>query len=185
MSAMAPQWQTVMDRSPGRVLKHPLRALIRQAVERNPGMVPQDLATQLGCNRSTVRYHITRMQAAGIVRVVSHNQRAHVFPATMAAACQDALAVLQRGRTWDLARQVAQHPGLPQCDLTTNLNMSRKILRKYMDRLLRHGLIEEVDEPPFLTYYPTQALQAMVEAWDPARGKPPDLDARLEPKDGS
>ncbi|HEX2065568.1 MAG TPA: helix-turn-helix domain-containing protein, partial [Candidatus Thermoplasmatota archaeon] len=65
MIAMAAPWQAVVDRSPGRVLKHPLRARIRQAVERNPGMVPQDLATQLGCNRSTVRYHITRMQAAG------------------------------------------------------------------------------------------------------------------------
>lgn len=171
MTAAPPPWQMAIQRAPSRALKHPLRARILDAVERRPGIVPQDLSQQLRCNRSTIRYHIMRMQAAGLVRVVSHNQRAHVFPATMAAACQDALAVLQRGRTWDLAREVAQNPGLPQCDLTANLNMSRKILRKYMDRLLEHGLVEEVDEPPFLTYYPTQALQAMMDAWDPQRTK--------------
>jgi predicted transcriptional regulator len=167
----APLWGTVKDRAPGRVLKHPLRMRIRDAVQQSPGILPQTLAVKLDCNRSTVRYHVSRMQAAGILRVVSYNQRAHLFLSTMTSADQDALAVLQRGRTWDLARQVAQNPGQPQCDLTTNLNMSRKILRKYVDRLLQKGLIQEVDDPPFLTYFPTQTLQAMVDLWDPSVGK--------------
>lgn len=165
---LAPLWATVKERTPNQVLKHPLRTRIRDAVQQSPGILPQTLAAQLGCNRSTVRYHVSRMQAAGILRVVSYNQRAHLFLSTMTAQDQDALAVLQRGRTWDLARQVALNPGQPQCDLTTNLNMSRKILRKYVDRLLQKGLIEEVDDPPFLTYFPTQNLQAMVDLWGPS-----------------
>ncbi|MEA3203509.1 MAG: hypothetical protein QOI63_1184 [Thermoplasmata archaeon] len=174
----APLWGTVKDRAPGRVLKHPLRMRIRDAVQQSPGILPQTLAAKLDCNRSTVRYHVSRMQTAGILRVVSYNQRAHLFLSTMTSADQDALAVLQRGRTWDLARQVAQNPGQPQCDLTTNLNMSRKILRKYVDRLLQKGLIKEVDDPPFLTYFPTQSLQAMVDLWDPST-QPPKDDATL------
>ena len=168
---LAPLWGTVKDRVPGRVMKHPLRSRIRDAVQQSPGILPQALAAQLGCNRSTVRYHVTRMAAAGVLRVVSYNQRSHLFLSTMASEDQDALAVLQRGRTWDLARQVAHNPGQPQCDLTSNLNMSRKILRKYVDRLLQQGLIQEVDDPPFLTYYPTQSLQEMVDLWDPSQGK--------------
>jgi biotin operon repressor len=166
----APLWGTVKERTPSRVMKHPLRQRIREAVRGSPGILPQTLAANLGCNRSTVRYHVTRMQAAGILRVVSYNQRAHLFVSTMAPQDQDALAVLQRGRTWDLARLVAHNPGQPQRDLTTNLNMSRKILRKYVDRLLQQGLIQEIDDPPFLTYFPTQTLQAMVDLWDPGQG---------------
>ncbi|MFO1534986.1 MAG: helix-turn-helix domain-containing protein [Thermoplasmatota archaeon] len=169
---LAPLWATVKERAPGRVLKHPLRQRIRDAVQTAPGILPQTLAAQLGCNRSTVRYHVSRMQAAGILRVVSYNQRAHLFVSTMTPEDQDALAVLQRGRTWDLARQVALNPGQPQCDLTTNLHMSRKILRKYVDRLLQKGLIQEVDDPPFLTYFPTATLREMVDQWGPTPPPP-------------
>jgi predicted transcriptional regulator len=159
----------IRSRRKARRLKHPLQARIRDAVRLRPGIMTQDLATELGCNRSTLRYHLALMQEGGVLRAVFFSQRSRFFLAEVDPQAQDALAVLQRGRTWDLARQVAENPGLPQCDLTDGLQMSRKVMRKYLDRLVKHGLVEEVDDAPYLTYYPTRGLHKMVAAWDPAR----------------
>jgi hypothetical protein len=38
-----------------------------------------------------------------------------------------------------------------------------------VDRLLQIGLIEEVHDPPYLTYYPTQGLQDIVTAFAPSQ----------------
>jgi predicted transcriptional regulator len=155
-------------RTPKSALTHPLRARIHDRIAECPGILTQELSEQLGCNRSTLRHHLTKLQEAGIVHVVASKQRAHVFLSSMAPERQDALAVLQRGRTWELALEVVRTPGQAQCDLTQRLRMSRKILRKYVNRLQAEGLIREIDDPPFLLYYPTRSLLAMVEKWGPA-----------------
>lgn len=162
------------------LLRHPLRHRIMEAIRATPGIVPQTLAARVGCNRSTVRYHLQRLHSANMVRIVAFNQRAHLFIASgMDAREQDALAVLQRGRTWDLVREVAQNPGQPQCNITQGLGLSRKLLRKYVNRLLHLGLIEEISEPPYIVYYPTQTLRTLV---GKQAAQPPEAKAgQLEP----
>jgi predicted transcriptional regulator len=149
-------------------LEHPLRARIRDRIAAHPGILAQELAEQLGCNRSTLRHHLTKLQEAGIVQVVASKQRAHVFLSTVAPDRQGALAALQRGRTWELALEVLRAPGQAQCDLTRRLGMSRKILRKYVNRLMGEGLLQEIESPPFLTYYPTRNLQEIADTPDAA-----------------
>lgn len=148
-------------------MRHPLRKRIRAIIQQSPGILAQDLADQLDCKRGTVRHHLARMREAGVIRVVAMRQRSHLFLSSTTPQDRRALSVLQRGRTWDLARQVARNPGQPQRDLTESLHMTRKVLRKYVDRLLERGLIREVDNPPFRTYFPTRSLRSMVDQWDP------------------
>jgi len=160
-------WGTIRNKPTASPLKHPVQIRIRDIISRSPGILVQALTAELGGNRSTVRYHLTRMQAAGHIRLVRFHQRTRLYLSNMSLSDQEALAILQRGRTWDLARQVFMNPGQPQCDLTVNLQMTRRILRKYVNRLLQKGLIEEREDPPYLTYFPTQSLQSMVKAWHP------------------
>lgn len=161
---LGPLFGAVLDPR-ARILKHPMRKKILEIVERQPGMLAQALADSIGCNRSTLRYHVAVMQSAGILRVVSQQQRAYLFAATLSAERQQSLSILQRGRTWELARQVAQNPGQPQMELTAKLQMSRKILRKYVNRLLQVGLIQEIQDPPYVTYFPTGDLTKMVDIY--------------------
>jgi len=146
------------------LLRNPLRAALLVEVRSQPGILQSQLAVRLGCARATVRHHVVALQRAGLVRVVSQRQRAATFPGGTPPERQAALAALRRGRTLELARLVAANPGLHQTDITRGLRMGRKVVRRCVGRLAAHGLVDEVAEPPFLSYYPTPELTAALAA---------------------
>ncbi|MEA3189839.1 MAG: Helix-turn-helix domain [Thermoplasmata archaeon] len=163
-----------IGRQRARLLTNRMRAGILEIVHRSPGILQGRLVDEAGCSRATVRHHLAALHRAGLVRVVSSSQRAAVFPATMQFFDQDAWAALQRGRTLELAQKVRREPGLVQSDITRQLGMTRKVFRKYVDAMLAQGLLEEVEEPPFKTYYPTSALLRILDSRDePATAQPP------------
>lgn len=142
------------------LLRHPLRAQILAAITQRRGLLVQDLQRELACSRSTLRHHLTMLTSEGLVQAMQFRHQTRLFPAGMDTREQQSLSVLMRGRTWELARRVVETPGTPQSGLTTGLQMTRKLVRKYLDRLVEQSLVQERSLPPFRTYYPTEHLLA-------------------------
>ncbi|MCA1810639.1 MAG: winged helix-turn-helix transcriptional regulator [Halobacteriales archaeon] len=115
-----------------------LRARILDAVEKSPGIPMSTLAKTLGTNRSTARYHIQSLKGAGKLQVVEAGHKALLFPHGMPAS-----PALRKAEGVALLREISSHPGARTADLARHLNLSRKILRRHIDRLLREGLISE------------------------------------------
>src|SRR5207237_246890 len=123
---------------------NPLRHSVLESVRANPGILQSELAASLACNRGTLRYHLETLARCGQVHFVRHGQRSAVFPAGADPREHHALAVLQRGRTRELAALVLSDPGITQTRVAQRLGLSRKILRKYADRMLEQGLVREL-----------------------------------------
>lgn len=148
--------------SPPRRTPH-LRPLILECLAASPGLTTQELAGRLGCNRSTLRHHLHQLQEENVVRLVAFKQRTRAFLATVDAARRDDIAILRRGRTLELALEVARSPGQPQAEILARLRLSRKTLRKYVQHLSDHGLLHQAHEHPFAVYYPSRRLLALVD----------------------
>ncbi|MHB8632841.1 MAG: helix-turn-helix domain-containing protein [Thermoplasmatota archaeon] len=161
-----------------RLLNNPLRAAILSEARRSPGVLQSELVRRLACPRATLRHHVTVLERAGIVSVVSYGQRSALFTAGLSRAQRDAWVVLQRGRTRDLARFLVECPGSTQGDVGASLGMSRKILRKYIDRLVALNLVLESRDAAPLRYHPTAELAGLV---PPPTGAP-GLEAGLPPE---
>lgn len=141
------------------LMEHPLRSELLANVNQTPGLTLSRLRHRLGCSWGTIQYHMGLLEEAGIVRAANEGRRKRVFPGDMESEQFKLLAVLERGRMWELGMRVARSPGAIQKDLTDELDMSRKTFRSYMDRLTSMGLVDEVPDGRFRNYFPTDSLR--------------------------
>lgn len=143
-------------------LRNPTRAALLSAIQDAPGILQGGLVERLGCTRTTVRHHLEALVRARLVHVVTFGQRSAAFPATMTDPVRRAWAVLVRGRTMEFVQHVRGLPGVTQAQLCRDLAMSRKLLRKYVDRLAGAGLMLEMRTEAGVAYTATPRLDALL-----------------------
>jgi predicted transcriptional regulator len=170
-----------------RVLEHPARARILEAVRANPGILLTDLRRVLGCSGSTIQHHVGLLERAGHLVSRSEEQRRHLFVNGTDARTQAAMSVVaRRSRAMDFLRLVATEPGIMQKEVTDRLSISRKALGEYVADLAACGLLDTKAEGGRRTYHPTTQMVKVLRELDvePSAAAPRETLADLAPADG-
>jgi predicted transcriptional regulator len=138
--------------------KHPARRRIIEFVFRRPGARFTTICDDLEINRGTGAYHMRLLEDAGIVEGVSDRRRHHYFPPGLPDDLKQALLLLNRGRVLDIVLKVAEEPGIVQRDLLEQVDVTRGMLRQYLDDLQEAKLIRERAAARNKKYYATPQL---------------------------
>lgn len=146
---------------------HPRRARILELVEQNPGVTLTALRERVGCSWGTIHHHTQVLERRGRLRSEAVGRSRRFFLAATAQPTRRRMALLRKGRVGELVRAIRDRPGCMQRDLTEGLNLTRKVLRTYVDDLVAQGLVEERQHPRARTYHPTQALSALLDELPP------------------
>jgi DNA-binding transcriptional ArsR family regulator len=124
------------------LLDDPLRARIYETIRQSPGVYPAALVDQLDEPRSTLRYHLRRLEREGLVseQTVDGKRR---YVTAEATAAERALSVVDEEST--AARIVdglARDDGATVSDLATRLDCSPSTVSYHLDRLEDAAVVE-------------------------------------------
>ncbi len=149
-----------LDRSARGVEEQPTRRRILETIRREPGITISNLCRRTEAGWGTVKYHLQILQRAGLVVSRSPGRDCLLFPQEYPRDELPVTEVLRRGRAASLAKAIAQSPGASQKELCARVNMTRKIIRTYVDMLTSAGLVVERRDSQFQRYYPDPRLAA-------------------------
>ncbi len=142
-------------------LFHPVRRRIADLITEHPGARLTALCRVAGTSRRNATYHLGVLERNGIIAAFRTTRMSRYFPRQTGNESAASVAALLRGRAWELARLVRDEPGLMQKDLTSRLNMSRKIFRIYATTLQAHVIIEEKKQGRSRFYFAAARLETV------------------------
>lgn len=136
---LAPLFSRIRDDD---VLKHPLRAELTEFVRANPGAPVKDIQDTLGAAHGTVIYHLALLEKRGIlVSQQDGTMRRYWTEDDPAARRRKPAVLLARPAYRQIARFVADHPGINQTALCDALGMRKPAASKRLRRLQDEGLV--------------------------------------------
>ncbi len=141
-----------------RLAEHPIRRTILDISANEPGLTMTAMRRRLGCAWGTLHHHMRMLEDAGMIHTAALGRRRRIFPGDMPEQELEKKSIMARGRMWDLARWVIARPGAVQMEITSELALTRKTLRTYVDNMVAAGLIDEVVEGRYRAYYPREEL---------------------------
>jgi DNA-binding MarR family transcriptional regulator len=141
------------------VADHPLRARIRALVESEPGLPFADAAARLGANAGTLEYHVDILERAGYVRTMKAGRNRLLFPPGGPIDAQAFAALATEGRP-QVARLVAEGPGIHAAAIARRLGLARATVHHHLDRLEHVGLVR-IERGLRARCYPTDRLLAL------------------------
>ncbi|MCA1813831.1 MAG: MarR family transcriptional regulator [Halobacteriales archaeon] len=131
------------------------RDAVLAAVRAAPGASLAEVARAAGVAHSVAKYHVDRLEAAGLVRTERRGKRRHCV-ATGACASPRALAG-SPGARLVLARLDDLGQAAPLRDVAQGLPMGKTGVRWHLDRLARAGLVDRQGAPGRVRYRSTGA----------------------------
>lgn len=140
------------------LLKHAVRRDILGILQREPGIKISDLCKQTGAGWGTIQHHLNLLKKAHLVVSRSPGRDCLLFSSDYPADRLPVAETLRRGRAERLAIAIARSPGASQKELCDQVNMTRKIIRRYVGLLSSAGLVSERREARFQRYYPNPRL---------------------------
>ncbi len=155
-------WLLLFAQARGEALRHPTRIKLMAIVEAHPGITLTSLRDAVGCSWGTIQHHTRALERRGRLRSEPVGRSRRFFTDTVSPARRRGLALLRRGRVQDLVDAIARAPGRKQRELTEGLNLTRKVLRSYVDDLVAAGLVVETQESRARVYHPTVALEGLL-----------------------
>lgn len=144
------------------LLEQPTRKRILGVIQHRPGIKISNLCKETGAGWGTVKHHLYLLEKAGLVVPRSTGRDCLLFPSDFPVENLAATEALCHGRAGHLATAIAESPGASQRELCTRLNMTRKIIRRYVELLASAGLVSERREARFQRYYPNPKLQGFL-----------------------
>ncbi len=154
-------WAFAQVQEPRRI--HPTRRRILAIVEAEPGITLTQLRSHVGCSWGTIHYHTQKLERQEQVRSEPVGRSRRFFLGSTSDDARRGVAALRTGRIRELVQAILDRPGAVQKELTGDLNLSRKVMRGYVDHLVDAGLVLERHHPRTRTYHPTDALHALLE----------------------
>lgn len=148
-------------------------------IRRRPGIRLSGLWKELGANRGTAHYHLLVLERAGAVQALREGRSTRYFPPETPESELAPLALLLRGRVLEVAHLVLSAPGISQGDLTSALDISRRVFREYADLMTEMDLMDEVRDSRRKRYFPTAALAKLLESMTPG---PPNMRWEVGPE---
>jgi DNA-binding transcriptional ArsR family regulator len=127
----------------GRASLSPTRQRLLALVAAQPGINKSRLCAGLGVAWGTVAYHVHILATAGLVEVEAVGREVNLFPRGLSEGQRRLLKVLRE----PTALQVVEALGLVRetglQDLSAQLGVSRKIVRRHLVQLLEAGLVQD------------------------------------------
>lgn len=121
----------------------PRREILR-IVEENPGITLGELKRRFPRSWGTVYHHLTRLQQAGLVRVLVAGRRRLLVAASMQAdeAELNARALLRGSTVERVARIVAENPECRVAEIAERVGESPRVVYYHVKQLLDANLLE-------------------------------------------
>ena len=139
---------------PKNVLDHPERAAVYSAIVAWPGIDLGGIASELGMNRETLRYHLDQLESNtrivvmrdhGIIRYYENHGR-------YTPAERKVLQHLWNPTAKQMLALIASKPGIAQAEICVHLAVTAPTVRWYMRRFRADGLITEQHEGKYTRY---------------------------------
>ncbi len=124
-----------------RLLDHPVRRLVYEAVEANPGIHVQALVRLTGRPRNTVEHHVRKLAAAGLLVLRDHNGYRCCFAKGQARQVMDAAPFLKAPGARQLLAAVRAAPGLSVRQAAAQAGLSPATASYHLQRLEQAGLL--------------------------------------------
>jgi DNA-binding transcriptional ArsR family regulator len=139
---------------PKNVLDHPERAAVYTMIVARPGIDLAGIASELGMNRETLRYHLAQLESAvkvvvqrdrGIVRYYENHGRYTPVERTI-------LQHFWNPTAKEILTLISVKPGIAQAEISLHLSVTAPTVRWYMQRFREDGLITEQHEGKYTRY---------------------------------
>ncbi|MEA3190519.1 MAG: hypothetical protein QOD77_1101 [Thermoplasmata archaeon] len=127
-------------RGPNR-LSEGTRQAIARALGEHPGATEKELVDATGLARGSVAHHLRRMAAQSGVRVVRRGRAAYYFLPTVGTSYQHLMRLVRDDHCAAILRTLELKPRTGIQDLSSELSLSRKIVRRYLTELVDFGLV--------------------------------------------
>ena len=139
---------------PKNVLDHPERAAVYTAIVTRPGTDLSGIASELGMNRETLRYHLDQLESAtkvvvmrdhGIVRYYENHGRYTLIE-------RKVLQHLWNPTAERILSLISARSGITQAEVAVHLAVTAPTVRWYMHRFQADGIITELHEGRYTRY---------------------------------
>ena len=126
----------------GRILDHPTRRRVHDAVVAEPGIHFQALARKAGVGRGTLDHHLRKLVAAGLVTVRrSAGYTCYIAKGQVDRRLADAAPALRSEGSRAVLQAVATRPGASSRDLAAHLGLAPSTVSYHLKRLNEAGLV--------------------------------------------
>lgn len=164
LKRVAPAFSPLFTRFEGKeVLQHPNRRELYALVAANPGVRLQDLCEETTLSRTAVTHHLRLLEQQHLIISERMGRSRHYYEngGRYERQKKDAYAVLQNGRSKDIAQFIIANPGTIQKGLCEALDLRASIIHWHIKRLCEASLIESVREGRTVSYYPAGDLRQL------------------------
>jgi len=148
------RWTVPPRLRPDRLLEHPLRLRVLRAIEDDPGVRMHHLAARLGRDYHAVRYHVERLEEAGLIHAVG---RRRLYAGEDAPTPEEEALFNPAAR--EVYRFVASRHEVAQGAVPVALGLAPSTVSEAASRLVQAGLLERE----------RQGRRAVLRATAPAR----------------
>jgi DNA-binding transcriptional ArsR family regulator len=146
-------------------LRNPQRSMLYGFVKGNPGVHLKQLSNEFHMKTSTVLWHIRKLEHADLVRSKKANGYRVFYPVSggmEAKQLSTAVTALSNQNAKQVFEFVALNPGAHRRILSGRLVINPGTVRWHLKKLREAGLIAELAQDRFSTYYATDlGLKAM------------------------
>ncbi len=126
------------------LVDHPVRRRLLETLREDPGLRLSELARGMTQDRSTVRYHLSKLEEADFVEHVGANGSSRWFvKGQLPPGDLEAQAVLATGRSSEVYEAIKASPGASLTQIGEELEMHPSSVHRVVERLLEAGLVEK------------------------------------------
>lgn len=118
------------------------RARLLALIHRQPGVHKSALCEATGLAWGTVDYHLRLLARGGLVSAQPAGRATRFFPALLVAREREQMAALAEAPASRIAALLRRSPGQGNQALSERLDLSSKVVRRHLLRLVREGLVE-------------------------------------------
>lgn len=124
-----------------RVLEHPQRSRLMEAIRAEPGVHFQELARRLELGHGVLEHHVRKLVDAELVVVRRSSGYTCYFPKATDRRMMDAAPMLRSGGSRAVLQAVAAKPGTSSRDLASHLGLAPSTVSYHLKRLETAGLV--------------------------------------------
>jgi DNA-binding transcriptional ArsR family regulator len=145
------------------VLGHPKREALYALIIQDPGVSLQALCDATGLSRTAVTHHLRLMELQHLIvsKRMGRNRHYYENGGRFGRDQKDAYAVLQNGRSKEVALFVKQNPGAIQKAICAAVGVQASVAHWHLKRLQEAQLVEAVRHGRTVAYFPGAGLKAL------------------------
>jgi predicted transcriptional regulator len=145
------------------VLGHPKREALYGLILQAPGVSLQSLCDATGLSRTAVTHHLRLLELQHLIVSKRMGRSRHYYEngGRFGRDQKEAFAVLQNGRSKEVARFVQGHPGAIQKVICEALGLQPSVAHWHLARLQQSLLVESVRQGRTVSYFPGTSLKSL------------------------